>query len=114
MPADGGADSEGVCHAEDTCDLYAQDCAPAYYGRACVPYDHDTSACWWGGPRTEGEACTWDDPATACRPGLFCSWIDATCYALCDPDAADPGCASGQRCVRQEAADGVPWFGLCL
>jgi hypothetical protein len=113
MPADGLDSTDGVCHAEAECDLYAQDCAPAAYGQACVPLDVDTTTCWYGGPREAGDACSWDDADAACAPGLFCSFIDATCYTLCDPDATD-SCPRGTRCRRQEAARGEPWFGLCL
>jgi hypothetical protein len=113
MPVDGVDATEGVCHPEDACDLYTQDCAPAAYGQACVPVDVDTNRCWYGGPRGAGEACSWTDADAACAPGLFCSWIDATCYTLCDPEVPDT-CDGPQRCVRQLAAPGVPWFGLCL
>lgn len=109
MPAEGA----GICHAEPPCDLYAQDCAPAWYGQACVPYDVDTNGCWYGGARGVGETCAWDSAALACAPGLFCSSVDARCYELCDPDAPDT-CPATARCLRQEAAPGVPWFGLCL
>lgn len=112
MPADGASASEGACHADAGCDLYAQDCAPDWYAEACVPMDADTNTCVSGGPRQAGEACSWLDPAWACQPGLFCSWIDFTCYTLCDPDAAD--CPGALTCERQYAADGVEWFGLCL
>ncbi|MDP2315752.1 MAG: amidohydrolase family protein [Pseudomonadota bacterium] len=113
MPADGAAETLGACHIEAPCDLYGQDCEPAWYGRACVPYDHDTSACWTAGPRQAGESCAWTDPARACGVGLFCSWVDDRCYELCDPDAVDT-CAGGARCVEQDAAPGVGWFGICL
>jgi|GEM_PF-1524512 len=113
MPRDGVDAAVGACHEETSCDLYAQDCTPAEYGQACVPLDHDTTTCWIAGPRTAGETCSWDDEDRACAPGLFCSWIDGTCYTLCDPDAPDV-CPGRERCVEQEAAVGVPWFGLCL
>jgi imidazolonepropionase-like amidohydrolase len=113
MPSDGVDDADGVCHEETRCDLYAQDCAPAFYGQACVPLDVDTNTCWYGGPRGVGEACTWDDPDTACSPGLYCSLVTEVCYTLCDPAAADT-CPGRERCVEQEAERGVPWFGLCL
>lgn len=111
MPTDGLAAEDGVCHDEVPCDLYDQDCAPAYYGLACVPYDGDTSACWYGGPRRAGEACGWDDPAVACAPGLFCSRIDGRCYTLCDPEGPE-SCPTG-RCRTQRTSAGEPWFGLC-
>lgn len=114
MPDDGYTSTTGACHEEAGagCDLYAQDCAPAAYDVACVPYDHDTNGCWYAGPKAAGEACAWDDADEACGAGLFCSWVDGTCYALCDPDAADT-CTRPERCVRQYAATGVPWFGVC-
>lgn len=113
--ADGTAtDSEGTCHDIPVgCDLYAQDCGPDYYHPACVPYDSDTNACWYGGTRAVGESCSYDDPDLACTPGLFCSTITARCYELCDPDGADT-CTGRQRCTLQYADAGVPWFGLCL
>lgn len=113
-PAEAADDADGACHAEADCDLYAQDCEPAWYAQACLPYDADTNACWTGGPRDAGESCSWTVDALACKPGLFCSWVDYTCYTLCDPDAADPGCPPRQRCVQQVSSPGVPWFGLCL
>lgn len=114
MPEDGYTSTSGACHEEVTCDLYAQDCEPTAYDVACVPYDHDTNGCWYAGPRAAGEACSWDDPDQACGEGLFCSWIDYTCYELCDPDATTDPCTRPERCFRQYAAAGVPWFGLCL
>lgn len=112
MPEDGlAATASGVCHDETPCDLYAQDCAPAAYGMACIPYDADTAACWYGGPRTEGQACSAAAPATACAPGLTCSTLDGRCYQLCDPEAPDT-CTRG-RCRTQYADADVPWFGLC-
>lgn len=112
-PADGATATTGVCHPEAPCDLYAQDCAPEGYTPACLPYDADTNGCWYGGPRQVGDSCSWDSAELACAPGLFCSWVDARCYALCDPDGPD-SCAPGTRCTLQYADRGVPWFGLCL
>lgn len=111
MPADGLGSSDGVCHPGVSCDLYAQDCEPAYYGENCVPVDTDTNTCWPSGPQAEGEPCSWYDPDLYCAQGLFCSWLDGTCYRLCDPTGPDT-CPTG-RCTQQ-AAEGVPWFGLCL
>lgn len=113
MAEDGYAATTGVCHPESPCDLYAQDCGPASYTMACIPYDADTNACWYGGPRTAGQRCGWNDPAEACQPGLYCSTIDARCYTLCDPDGPDT-CAAPATCQRQYADAGTPWFGLCL
>ncbi len=107
MPADGASDPQGACHAEDSCDLYAQDCAPAYYGLACIPYDEDTNACWYGGPRLAGETCDTSAAETSCAPGLYCSPVNARCYALCDGD-----CEVGS-CHPVERSDGSRWFGLC-
>jgi imidazolonepropionase-like amidohydrolase len=112
MPADGANAAAGVCHVEAGCDLYTQDCSPAWYAEACAPLDSDTNTCIPGGPRTAGQACSWVDPDLACQPGLFCSWIDFTCYTLCDPDA--PDCPGGLTCHTQYADTGVEWFGLCL
>ncbi len=113
MPRDGADAAEGVCHPEPTCDLYAQDCGPAWYGEACIPYDHDTSACWPAGPRRAGETCSGADLTRACEVGAFCSWVDNRCYTLCDPAGPDT-CPGAQRCVEQQAAEGVPWFGVCI
>ena len=113
MPEDGAAAADGVCHPEVACDLYAQDCGPDWYGEACVPFDHDTAACWPAGPRRAGETCSWADTTRACAPGAFCSWVDDRCYTLCDPAGPDT-CPGAQRCVEQEAAAGVPWFGVCI
>jgi hypothetical protein len=110
MPADGlDATTQGVCHPGASCDLYAQDCTPASYGEGCVPVDLDTNTCLRSGPRTEGQSCSWTDPSYLCEQGLFCSWVDYTCYRLCDPD--DPSACRG--CTRQ-FVEGQPWFGLCL
>lgn len=109
MPADGAAATDGVCHPGDGCDLYAQDCEPAWYGAACVPADLDTNTCWPAGPQQDGELCSWEDPDLYCAQGLFCSWITARCYTLCDPDDAG-ACAT---CTVQ-TVEGEPWFGLCL
>ena len=109
-PADGlDATTEGVCRPGAECSLYAQDCAPASYGANCVPVDIDTNSCWPSGARAAGQTCSWSDPAFYCAQGLFCSWIDSHCYALCDPDDAD-ACTG---CTRQ-FVEGKPWFGLCL
>lgn len=113
MPKDGVDAVEGACHEEGPCDLYAQDCAPAAYGQACVPLDVDTNTCWYGGPGQVGDSCSWDDADSACAPGLYCSVLTGTCYQLCDPEAVDT-CPGRQVCVQQEAERGVPWFGLCL
>lgn len=117
MPADGASAEAGVCHSEPGCGLYTQDCGPAWYGEACVPFDHDTAGCWPSGPRRAGQSCSWADLTRGCEAGAFCSWVDDRCYTLCDP-AADgdgtDGCAGGERCVEQEAASGVGWFGICL
>lgn len=110
MPADGVATTgEGVCHPGNACDLYAQDCQPASYGEGCVPVDLDTNVCLRAGPRTEGQSCSWTDPDYLCEQGLFCSWVDYTCYRLCDPDDA----SACRGCTRQYI-EGQPWFGLCL
>ncbi|MBM4392938.1 MAG: amidohydrolase family protein [Deltaproteobacteria bacterium] len=107
MPADGASDPRGACREEDTCDLYAQDCTPAYYGMACIPYDEDTNACWYGGPRVAGEACDTTAAETSCAPGLYCSPVTSRCYALCDGE-----CEVGS-CHAVDRSDGSRWFGLC-
>ena len=99
----------GVCQDVPTCDLYAQDCAPASYEEACVPLDTDTAQCWPSGPRQPGQTCSWDVAATRCEVGSFCSWVDSRCYELCDPD--DPDACLG--CTLQKI-EGQPWFGVCL
>ncbi len=108
IPADGD-DAAPICMTFHSCDLLAQDCAPAWYGENCVPADLDTNYCWPAGPRLPGEACSWINPDQFCEQGSYCSPVDRTCYAFCDPsDASD--CASCSR-VR---VDGNDWFGLCL
>jgi hypothetical protein len=114
MPADGAAgELDGICHVEGGCDLVAQDCAPDWYGQACVPVDVDTSVCVASGPRAEGQTCSWTDPAAACQEGLFCSWLTSICYRLCDP-SGPPSCLGPKSCQQQVAGLGEPWFGLCL
>lgn len=113
MPEDAVDADQGVCHGETVCDLYAQDCAPAYYAQACIPYDGDTSACWYGGPQKVGQPCSTAAAATSCQPGLFCSTIASTCFQLCDP-TGPKSCVGAQSCVRQFTPKGAPWFGLCL
>lgn len=109
-PADGlDTNPEGVCAQGAGCDLYAQDCAPASYGENCAPADLDTNVCWPAGPRGAGASCSWSDASLYCEQGLYCSWVDYTCYQLCDPD----GPATCARCVTQ-TVEGAPWFGLCL
>ncbi len=109
-PVDGlDSTEDAVCRLGDDCDLYAQDCAPAAYAESCVPLDLDTNYCLQSGPRTAGQSCSWTDPAYLCGQGLFCSWVDYTCYTLCDPDD-DDAC---RGCTRQ-VVEGQPWFGLCL
>jgi len=100
----------GVCHPEDDCDLYDQDCAPAYYGDNCSPIDADSNVCVASGPRQVGQTCSYSDPTLACQQGLFCSWITARCYELCEPGSGTAGC----NCVQQYTDDSRPWFGLCL
>lgn len=101
--------SQAVCQEVPTCDLTAQDCAPAEYEEACVPLDTDTAQCWPSGPREPGQTCAWDVADYRCEVGSFCSWVDYRCYELCDPD--DPSACSG--CTRQYI-EGEPWFGICL
>jgi hypothetical protein len=110
MSTDGLSSTDGVCHPGDACDLYAQDCAPSYYGANCSPYDVDTNRCIQSGPRQVGQGCSYLDPTLACQQGLFCSWIDYRCYEMCDPSTTTPDCT----CRMQQASSGVPWFGLCL
>ena len=107
MSADGASDPQGACREEDSCDLYAQDCAPTYYEMACLPFDEDTNACWYGGPRRAGETCDTSAAETSCAPGLYCSPVDAHCYALCD------GSCEVGSCHPVERSDGSRWFGLC-
>ncbi len=110
LSADAASDPQGVCRQETPCDLYAQDCAPAEYGMACLPFDEDTNACWHGGPGEAGDRCDGSAAATACAPGLYCSPVDARCYALCDPVL--PACEAGS-CHVVSRSDGSAWFGVC-
>ncbi len=114
MPEDALAGTpDGVCHPGNACDLYTQDCGPEPYELACAPMDEDTNLCIAAGPRGVGQTCSWESPDFACQAGLFCSWVTARCYRLCDPDAPDT-CPGAPTCQRQYADGGVPWFGLCL
>ena len=108
-PVDGLDESLGLaCFQGDACDLYDQDCAPAYYGENCVPVDTDTNRCWPSGTRKKGQSCSWTDPAYYCEQGQFCSWITYKCYELCDP--LDPNRCPG---CYWNSVEGVQWFGLC-
>jgi hypothetical protein len=78
-----------------------------------LPYDADTSACWFAGPRLEGERCSTTTAESSCEAGLYCSPIDSLCYALCDPSAVDT-CTAPDRCVTVQDSAQDPWFGLCL
>ncbi|MEL6343823.1 MAG: amidohydrolase family protein [Myxococcota bacterium] len=109
MPSDGIVAADGICHPGAGCDWRSQDCEPAYYQETCAPIDLDTNRCVISGTRQVGETCAWNDAFWSCQPGLFCSWVDYQCYALCDPDDPNPGC----NCVRQ-SVEGQPWFGVCL
>lgn len=113
-PVDGLSTTDAVCHTVgQTCDLYEPACEPASYEDACVPADLNTAYCYPSGPQVVGDRCSYADTSQMCRSGLYCSWIDYTCYALCDPDAVVMGCPAGTTCRWQYAAD-EPWFGLCL
>ncbi len=112
MAADVVSDPQGVCRAEEPCDLYEQDCGPDPYVRACLPYDEDTSACWFGGTRVAGQHCDASSAATACAPGGYCSPVDGRCYLLCDPEGPDR-CERPATCRSVAREDGTPWFGLC-
>lgn len=113
MPADAAADPQGVCRDEETCGLEEQDCGPEPYARACLPYDEDTNACWYAGPRGVGQTCATTNAATSCEAGLYCSPIDAHCYALCESGGPDT-CAWPSACATIPRDDGSAWFGLCL
>jgi len=116
MPLDAlPATTQGVCRPEAPCDLYdAASCGPAPYTLTCQPLDADTSGCILAGGDGAGQSCGYADGGSSCKPGLYCSTIDATCYRLCDPTAAQSGCPAPQSCVQQSAGAGVDWFGLCL
>lgn len=116
MPLDAlPATTEGVCRPEAPCDPYSvTSCGPASYTLTCQPLDADTSGCILAGAAAAGQSCGYADGGTSCRPGLYCSTLDATCYQLCDPKAAQSGCPTAQSCVLQSAGAGVDWFGLCL
>lgn len=113
MPADALSDPQGVCRDEEACSLEAQDCGPEPYDRACLPYDEDTNACWYAGPRVIGQTCDTSFASTSCEAGLYCSPIDARCYALCEPGGPE-SCLRPSTCVVIPKADGATWFGLCL
>lgn len=110
-PDDGLSSGDGVCHELRTCDLLAQDCAPAWYGEACVPVDLDTARCWPAGPRTPGQSCDALLPDLRCEQGSYCSAFTATCIALCDPSGPD---TCGLGTCTQVYVGAAPWFGACL
>jgi imidazolonepropionase-like amidohydrolase len=118
QPSDDAGASPALCRVVDQpCDPYdASSCAPEVYADACVPGDLDTFYCFPSGPKVDGEACSYDDPDQMCGPGLFCSFLVARCYTLCDPSLGptQPVCTGGTRCLTQYAEPGAPWFGLCL
>lgn len=111
FPQDGLTAGTGVCHAVRACDLLAQDCAPAWYGEACVPVDLDTARCWPSGPRLVGQACDALVPGLRCGPGAYCSAFTGTCIGLCDPEGVDT-CAQGS--CTAVSVGGAAWFGACL
>lgn len=107
MPTQTGS----VCHPEDSCDLYLQDCPYPYYQQSCIPMDIDSNRCGPSGEGRVGDACNYLLAEDACAPGLFCSTVDNRCYELCDPQ--NDHCPGLQSCVAVEEA-GQVWFGLCL
>ncbi len=100
-----------VCHPEDSCDLYLQDCPYPYYQQNCIPMDIDSNRCGPSGDGRVGDACSYLSAEEACAPGLLCSTVDNRCYELCDPQ--NDHCPGRQSCVVVEEA-GQIWFGLCL
>ncbi len=112
LPADGLAGGDPVCRPLRSCDLYAQDCAPGWYGDACRPFDLDTPGCAPTGTAGLGEACSDLSPSTGCVAGLVCGTYTGTCLALCDPAAAVDSCSVGTCTVIR--AGSTPWYGLCL
>jgi hypothetical protein len=115
MPADGlPATQTGVCRPEKPCALYASaGCEPAYYHLSCHPLDADTAGCVLAGQAGVGQSCAYAGGGTTCKPGHYCSPIDATCYRLCDPQQSG-ACPPPSTCQQQSAGQGVGWFGLCL
>jgi hypothetical protein len=112
LPANGLVGGDPVCRPLRTCDLYAQDCAPGWYGDACRPFDLDTPGCAPTGTAALGEPCSDLSPATGCTAGLVCGTHTGTCLQLCDPDAEPDPCVSGTCTVIR--AGSTPWYGLCL
>lgn len=112
LPADGLAGGDPVCRPLRSCDLYAQDCAPGWYGDACRPFDLDTPGCAPTGSAELGEACSDLSPSSGCVAGLVCGTYTGTCLALCDPAAATDSCSVGTCTVVRAGA--TPWYGLCL
>jgi len=110
--ADAGEDPTGVCRTEAVCDLYAQDCPGGAYAEACIPYDEDTNACWYAGPRGEGEPCDTSAATTSCVAGLECSGAPGRCYRMCDPSGPET-CGSVAMCQPVRREDGSVWFGVC-
>ena len=116
-PSDGlPSTTDGVCHVDPPCDLYdTRSCSPNWYDEVCVPADLDSSYCWPSGERAEGESCSYAEVEAGCQPGLFCSWIDDTCYRLCDPalGVSQPDVCGTAACVTQRVG-ARDWFGLCF
>ena len=103
-----------VCHPTRTCQLDDPACSPGAYAENCRPLDADTNGCVTSGDSQVGESCTVGSPTEACAEGLYCSPLDQTCYRLCDPEEADPGCRAGRTCRWQRTPAGRNWFGLCV
>ena len=103
-----------VCREVRGCDPYDGASCDEVYDEACVPYDLDTFGCVPAGPRGEGQSCSTASTATACESGLYCSTLDARCYAYCDPAlGADQPVCGNRRCQAQYVGPDE-WFGLCL
>jgi hypothetical protein len=120
--SDDGTTAGGIPLGE-TCDPWAQDCAP---GLKCAAWIDDGGNAWNAtrcvevvdDPQDVGAPCTAEKGATGnddCGFAAMCfnaatASGDGTCYALCGGSEIDPQCAAGTTCVI--ANDGV--LNLCL
>jgi hypothetical protein len=102
------------CRDTRTCDPYTVGSCGPFYDEACVPLDLDTFACSPSGPGMEGDSCDAYTPGAGCAPGLYCSSIDARCYAYCDPALGETQAVCGNRRCEAQYVGAELWFGLCL
>ncbi|MBT8493913.1 MAG: hypothetical protein KJO07_12745 [Deltaproteobacteria bacterium] len=105
-------DSTEVRLCADRCDPVAQDCSRD--GLGCYPGRSGPSCAVVGGGldvASEGESCEY---ANECDQGLAClkvgTFIDWTCFRICDPFVIEDGCSDLQLCNQ---VDDESW-GICI